>query len=479
MKTFILYFFLPGILLLARPVAYGQQIIASDAVSIKSAKSKIFPFSGPSANYVAIKEKSSVILLHYDTAFKLQEKVARDLDDVLNSDVLVGAAQTGSIVTFLLSDKKQNHFSTLIYQTDGHFRPGINFDMDDHMYLNWIAQNGYLAVLAVKKKSSILSLLILDSSGIRTKQVFDLSKENFMTFQKTTLYDVFSDHLLKHIQPGAYQSDLSAPYLCKMYYTESELSLTLDVRSITTQVIRLNLKSGSYKNDIVPFAQNKSQAGDGVDGNSFLAGHHLATAFIYPRGMSVGIYDLDSSRYLAEWCSCSSSWDSLVSSPLQNANMVTGDITSIPKKEKFLNKIYGTSLLSIAMNEMPDGSIELYAGGLEKISTGGGGGVMIMSGGGMGGGVPMMMPTGSSAGDDGDIESSVKRHYYFWSALSMPLLKKTERSKTGELYSKFIDDYYGRLYGDPHKNVCQFNFGTHFYIGFYNPERSILNISKY
>jgi hypothetical protein len=357
-------------------------------------------------------------------------------------------------------------------------------------------------LLLIKKNTSILTILGIDSIGGTSKITYDLSKEQFRSDYEENLHDALTHSRynnaslvtnlsLKKIIPGSYQSDMDPDDLNKLYYNEQELFITLNNTTNRTQVLRL-YPDGSYKNYLLPYPRNISKVGETCDRSSYLVDHKLVTAFINSRGLSVGIYDLDSGAYLRQWGPDARSLDSLVTSPLVfekiefNATMDIKEITvgksdTIKTWDKFLKKMFGMPNLSIAANKTLNGNLDIYIGGLMvRESSGGMMGSMPVGGVGMGG----VMLSGPSLGSMKPVSNydedqpKARKHYYLRAALRSNDLSKADLSKEALAYDRFSRKYL-EILSMPWTNITRINKGSAFYLGYYMPDESRYLVFQY
>jgi hypothetical protein len=247
-------------------------------------------------------------------------------------------------------------------------------------------------------------------------------------------------------------------------------------------VIALDLDQKIYANYLIPYSRNNSKPGQECDGNSYLIDHRLVTAFVYPEGLSVGLYDLDSSRYLKQWGPGYESLDSFRGSPYLYENAINGKADTIDNSKTFQKKIFGMPRLSVSANQTSEGDLEIYIGGIEaETSPGGPGGMAVAGGGGMYGGGIIVTSMGSAtkAHADDETAANVKKHYFFRSTLDKQTFSPKPASYESKVYEAYSQDLFMILHSELRKNAVQFNQGRKFYLGFYVPDQGVFCIARY
>jgi hypothetical protein len=482
-----------ALILINGALLHGQKFVASDSIELLN-KDKLFSFSSSDAHYIVIKEGSKVRLIGYDTLFRRQFVTMHHLDDVLNSKILVGAASVDGTIIILLCNKWRAHFSILLYDPlSRKFRSGVNFDMDSYVYLNWFTQSHKLNIIAIKKRSSVISIVSMDSSGLTDKKTFDLSAEKFGNLVTLLLSDelvvshynyasVVENLTLKKISPGTYRSDLDPDDLCKMYYDDKEVIITLNTTtSAFTQVLQLNMISGAYTNYKIPYAKNSVVPGEVCDRSSFLVDHKLFTLFVCTNGLSIGIYDLDSNKYIKQWGPDFQSLSNIISSLLvyeKIENKATLNIYEITYGKKdtieswanFQKKMLTMPILSISADKTAAGNFDVYVSGLTVIEK--------TPGTSMGGGLPMGFGGASFATGVGSFsmdpascyeedQPKVRKRYFFKCSLNGNNFEKTGESHESAIFAKFQMEYLSHINSGNQSNCTRFNLGNRFYLGFY------------
>lgn len=456
------------LLILAAHAAAG--IISEIPLEIKASKAPFFSFSGAYARYILLRDKGDLVIVHMDSNFHSIRTVRYDLDQVLNVAEPLAAAETGPYVTILMSDKKHEHFSTIKYNIkSGEVLKDINFVTDDYDYFGWYPRRDEIMMLAVKRKTSLLSILSIDSMGPAQKYNFNLNNVRFKRYEQGTLYTTLSTYPLTTIAADEYVSDVNTTSYAKLYYNQDTIAISLSVRTDSTQLIILDLMHQTFSNLLVPNLLGRAQAGDQADGNAFLSGHLLTTAFVYSHTINVGIYDIFQGKYLAAWSSNGTMWDSLLSGPLFYENLQKVALDTVTKRDKFVSRVCTLPILSVAADRSGDG-MNIYVGGLERLEATGGGMMMLPMGGmimaaPMGGqfGAPLVWPW--QATRDEDIQ--LRKHYYFVSRIDLRSFQKSVPDALAASYQKLNLAYFDNLHNLDRHYICKFRRGDKFYLGYY------------
>ncbi|MBS1684671.1 MAG: hypothetical protein JSS76_07955 [Bacteroidetes bacterium] len=449
----------------------GAGVISEIPLEIKANKAPFFSFSGTCAKYILLRDKSDLVIVHLDSTFHSIRTVRYDLDQVLNVAEPLAAAETGPYVTILMSDKSHEHFSTIRYHIQsGEVRKGVNFDTDDYDYFGWYPRKNEIMMLAVKRKTSLLSILSIDSAGPAQKYNFELDDVRFKRYEQTTLYSTLSSYPLTTIAADEYVSDVNTTSYAKLYYGQDTVAISLSVRLDSTQLILLDLPHHTFTNLLVPNLVGKVQVDDQADGNAFLRGHLLTTVFVYSHTINVGVYDIFQQKYIVVWSSNGNLWDSLVSGPLLYENLQTLTQDTVTNRDKFVSHLFTLPILSVATDITGDG-MDIYVAGLGRLERSGGGVVMSP-----GGGVMMAAPMGGSFGGpmlwprqtarDEDIQ--LRKHYYFVSRVDITSFKKSKPGVIADNYQKLNMSYFDSLHDMERYYICRFRQGDKFYLGYYS-----------
>jgi hypothetical protein len=336
---------------------HAQKIVAEDTIPLWD-KAQTCSFSADGSNYALLKSKDTLVLISYDTFFKRKYIAAYSISNKTNSYDLIGAGQTGNVITIIFSTKWHSHFTTLSFDiATRKFNTGNSFDLGDHIYVNWVSLNHKMNIITVKKNASILSLISIDSLGHISNIDIDMGDVLYLDNHSMTVHDAMVNQhtesmiktlTMKKFLPGSYQSDLDAGNPCKFFYNDSTIYITININPAITQVFTLDLIHAKSSRADVPFVKNKAAVYDVYTANSFLVGRKLVTAFDYYDGLFVGIYDLDAKQYVHQWGGDEKSLDSFITSPLMD-NVFKKEVTDTIKDwNKFHKKFYKTGYLSVS-----------------------------------------------------------------------------------------------------------------------------------
>ena len=490
-KVLLILLFINSIFLVKPSILDGQGVISADSLTVKT-MCKLYPFTGRNTNYILMRDRSEISLVCYDTTFKLKHTSYFNLAELKNKSELVGVAEVGEKVMILFSSGWVTHFSLVIYDTLTHeFRYANNFDLDGLVYLNWFPSTEKFNVVTIQKKSSIISVLSFDKEGKLSQLNINMEKENFGLIDKMNLHDALLEEdqsfvktlFLAKVVNGNYQSDIEGRYHAKMYYNDTVFFITINKALEHTQVLKLNILKQSYEHYVVPYPKNDCVQYEQFDMNSFLLNHTLFTAFIYKKGLIIGMYDLDRGVYIHEWGPEINSLNSLISSSLYFENIFNGKIDSLKSWGKFQNKLTYTSFLSLGANITDEGNLDLYVGGLlfqkkafgamsfgNQVSGSGSSPSLSFS-------IPaFMLPTFALPGPlfyQSISGAPVESHYFFKTTLKAETLEKISASRESIAFQKFKTDFGTEIRSKKFKNFTFFNRGRNFYYGAFIPEQNI------
>ncbi len=466
---------------------HAQKLFQTTSISIPSDKTSSIAVKGYNGVFLVIKTHSELYIYSYDTSFQINFHITKDINEKSNNTELIGAVQTGNTLAVLLSDKKQKTFTTMLVDLNSHqVLPSYSFKLDNLCYLNYFERDGKLNILTIKDNSSLFSVITFDSSGHQASMHYDLSTEKF-NGDKVILFSYLLEdedqsmythkHRLDRINPGEYVGDITSRYYGKMYTSGDELFITLNwhIAAPRTQVIRLNLKHETYKYYNVPYSTSAANEFRISQVCSFLLGHKLYTAITNDKSLEVGVYDLDSNRYLRHWGPDERSLDSLISSPYLDENLKRGKIDTIQSLKKFLAKAMD---LSISANQNGNGGIDIYIG--ETLNnSGGGGGMMMMGAPGMGSAMAPIMFSIPGGPFTKHATPDVIKHRFFWCTIDSATYLKSSSSARMAAYRKYEEKYYELLDLNEEDDITTVNYGSVFYLGSYFPDQSLYIFRRY
>jgi hypothetical protein len=208
----------------------------------------------------------------------------------------------------------------------------------------------------------------------------------------------------------------------------------------------------------------------------------------YDKAICVGVYDIDSMKYLKQWGPLFASLDSIICSPLIFEDLAK-KIDTIKTWEKFQKKLFSMPILSITTDQTKNGNIDIYVAGVsfkEKESGLGG----MMSTGPMG--IPIGMPTTGIVSPYSlsvgivspyslsvEDEPIIKKHYYFRSSLHADTYTKAEMGSEAVAYHVAKKRYAEELESHDSKHITMLNRGSEFYLGYYIPDIKQYLIFRY
>jgi hypothetical protein len=464
----------------------AQKIVSSDTFPLKFRKPPIYA-ACKEVKYLLFLSKDELGIACYDANFHFKQFVSHNIENLLNSSSIVGAVETGQNLTLLFRDNK--HFSTLIYHPESRvFELGKNFEMGEFLYLSYFAHDNKLKVLGVKKNSSLLSIVAFDSIGTISKMEFELTKDHTLNSFNTPLSMVLyekdpwsssAENKLKKIDPEKYCTDLEARGDRKLFINGDELLITLNLVDASNQIIKLNLSTGAHKIYTLPFPVPQSDNAQTSRVNSFVTRNKAVCVFDNEEGFNIGIYDLDSAKYIKKWLSSGTTYNSFKNYGLVAEDMRTGYIDTFKSWSKFYKKHLLESELSIAGNTTTDDRLDLYVGATKIEKKGAvpiGGAPMMMGGGTMLIGI-VAQKVISPYEYVGDLD--VDSHFYLSGTIDSETLETTNPSKESVLYMKFKAGYIETMQNHSCDNIIPINLGNKFYIGYYMYDSHQYVITEY
>jgi hypothetical protein len=483
-------------------ILHGQELYTSDTIAMETDKASTLAVKGRDGAYLLVKTKHLLHIYDCNKAYRLSLPRNKNLDDLPNSNQLCGAEAIGGILTVILTDAKTRHFTVVQYDRhSGAFLPPYHFDMEDILYVSHFVHDDHLAVLGIKKNSSLLSVFSFDTAGHGRSMKFDLSTEKFDGKPLDLQYFIDDGgHVLHKYLPDVYYTELETRCLSKLYVHANELFIVMNKSLETTELVRLDLRMGGYDHYSVPIALQNTKHYTISDVATFMLGHRLYTAALYNRQLEVSVYDHDSRSFIRRWGPAQASIDSLASSPYLYENFKKATTDTLTAK-KFFSKL---SLLSIAANLNAKGDVDLIIG-MPVESSGGPFGDMLLPGvkpsdygmglapaigmppegvmndgpemasaaGGFPVGIPtmpMMMPqtmwffpmmNGS--------EPTVNKHCYFYTTLDTTTYQRAAPSQQLIAYTKMRSKYFA--VHEAAQNISVLNCGTYFVLGDYYPDQ--------
>lgn len=176
-------------------------------------------------------------------------------------------------------------------------RHTISIELSKEITVSTFSENGKFYLLTIKKKSSELSLYVVEGKKIKEKKTFDLSDYKFGEDQEKNLYESIKDKVTESKTTTIEYDDLylnqKAYKHHKVYHDSKFLHLTDDSRGTGTKIISINLED--FTIDVKEYEHGKCNCHFGMlsmDTNSFMMDNHLYQLVICNRAIYVSVFDL-------------------------------------------------------------------------------------------------------------------------------------------------------------------------------------------
>lgn len=274
--------FLLTSLLLNSLISFSQELVNYTPIELKKNRD-VFQIVNNDKKEVTlfVSDKIKVKAIRLNEKMQIIDSVSTDRPDKKNYDVMIGYNMSNGNPRLYWSSNDHKQVFSQLYNLETR-QVTINqytLALKDEKYLQKFSSKDKFYILTVIKESNLFKLHIFDQEGKYETKTIDLNALRFYKsdYTKTKLYGVFEENLLPFESPFSLQNIITENPTSitdgarkrKCYFSENQITITLDANVDYTQVLMIDLENFTVSEKIIRKPVIVTQYRSSLNSNSF------------------------------------------------------------------------------------------------------------------------------------------------------------------------------------------------------------------